>query len=175
MPNSSREQSCLSPWFLTRLGRMAGVHQFITVHAGKSKQPIVDGLEQDVSHGGSGLGIRSARHRETKLGEGVVKLDAGSARWLLLAEPFGKHRVFDAGKHPVGSGDHKKSLQGSLRTHIWRTGDLLLPLRATSSYHRCRSKAGWRGRRALSGCRPRDSSFEGHVKFHIVRRPWMGR
>jgi hypothetical protein len=35
----------------------------------------------------------------------------------------------------------------------WRTGDLLLPSRATSSCHRCRSKAGWRGRQALSGCK----------------------
>jgi hypothetical protein len=33
-----------------------------------------------------------------------------------------------------------------------RRTDLLLPLRATSSCHRCRSKAGWRGREALSGC-----------------------
>jgi hypothetical protein len=31
--------------------------------------------------------------------------------------------------------------------------DLLLPLRATSSCHRCRSKAGWRDRQVLSGCR----------------------
>jgi hypothetical protein len=37
-------------------------------------------------------------------------------------------------------------------TRIWRTGDLLLPMRATSSCHCCRSKAGWRGRQALSGC-----------------------
>jgi hypothetical protein len=38
-------------------------------------------------------------------------------------------------------------------TRIWRAGDLLLPLRATSSCHRCRSKAGWRDRQVLSGCK----------------------
>ena len=38
-------------------------------------------------------------------------------------------------------------------TCIWRAGDLLLPLRATSSCHRCRSKAGWRDRQVLSGCK----------------------
>src|ERR1700726_2375525 len=35
---------------------------------------------------------------------------------------------------------------------IWRTGDLLLPMRATSSCHRCRSRTGWRDRQVLSGC-----------------------
>src|SRR6478752_3270658 len=38
-------------------------------------------------------------------------------------------------------------------TRIWRAGDLLLRLRATSSCHRCRSKAGWRDRQVLSGCK----------------------
>src|SRR6516164_227583 len=47
---------------------------------------------------------------------------------------------------------------------IWRAGDLLLPLRATSSCHRCRSKAGWRGRQALSGCGLKDSGFAGQVQ-----------
>ena len=36
---------------------------------------------------------------------------------------------------------------------IWRAGDLLLPTRATSSCHRCRSRAGWRDRQVLSGCK----------------------
>ena len=44
-------------------------------------------------------------------------------------------------------------------TCIWRTGDLLLPLRATSSCHRCRPRAGWRGRQTLSGCGYIDSSL----------------
>ena len=39
---------------------------------------------------------------------------------------------------------------------IWRTGDLLLPTRATSSCHRCRSRAGWRDRQVLSRCRSID-------------------
>ena len=36
---------------------------------------------------------------------------------------------------------------------IWRADDLLLPMRATSSCHRCRSRAGWRDLPVLSGCR----------------------
>jgi hypothetical protein len=46
---------------------------------------------------------------------------------------------------------------------IWRAGDLLLPLRATSSYHRCRSKAGWRDRQVLSGCRSIDIASATYV------------
>src|SRR6516162_6339927 len=44
----------------------------------------------------------------------------------------------------------KKSSQ---MARIWRAGDLLLPTRATSSCHRCRSRAGWRDRQVLSGCK----------------------
>ncbi len=54
-----------------------------------------------------------------------------------------------------GSGGEIKSGRPVFwRKHsLHRTGDLLLPLRTTSSCHRCRSWAGWRGRQALSGCK----------------------
>jgi len=42
--------------------------------------------------------------------------------------------------------------------HLGGTADLLLPSRATSSCHRCRSRAGWRGRQALSGCKKRSNT-----------------
>src|ERR1700722_16134570 len=45
----------------------------------------------------------------------------------------------------------------------WRTGDLLLPMRATSSCHRCRSRAGWRDRQVLSGCRSIDIASATYV------------
>src|SRR4029453_13958225 len=63
----------------------------------------------------------------------------------------------------VGNGSHKTPSMGSFRTRIWRAGDLLLPLRATSSYHRCRSKAGWRDRQVLSGCNITSSISAGLV------------
>src|SRR5215472_17114899 len=46
---------------------------------------------------------------------------------------------------------------------IWRAGDLLLPLRATSSCHRCRSRAGWRDRQVLSGCKSIDIASATYV------------
>ena len=47
---------------------------------------------------------------------------------------------------------------------IWRAGDLLLPLRATSSCHRCRSRAGWRDRQVLSGCKSTLITPLSHIK-----------
>ena len=38
----------------------------------------------------------------------------------------------------------------------WRP--TVAPMRATSSCHRCRSRAGWRGRQALSGCKKRSNT-----------------
>src|SRR6516162_7388544 len=121
----TREQRCLSPWLMPRLGGATGVDQFVTVHAGKSRQPTVDGLKQHVSHGGGGLTVWFARLLEAKLGEGVVEFGGSSGGWRRLAEPPCKHGVFDAGERAVpingrtfGGGSHKKSLHGSLRTRI---------------------------------------------------------
>ena len=47
---------------------------------------------------------------------------------------------------------------------IWRAGDLLLPTRATSSCHRCRSRAGWRDRQVLSGCKNTLITPLSHIK-----------
>ena len=54
-------------------------------------------------------------------------------------------------------------------TCIWRAGDLLLPLRATSSCHRCRSAAGWRDRQVLSGCKPKIIRRLSNVNLWVVQ------
>ena len=51
---------------------------------------------------------------------------------------------------------------------IWRAGDLLLPLRATSSCHRCRSRAGWRDRQVLSGCKGNLITPLSRIKANIL-------
>jgi hypothetical protein len=56
---------------------MAGVDRFISLRAGKSQQPMVDGLEEDVSHGGRGSAVWPARLLEAKLGEGIVETRGG--------------------------------------------------------------------------------------------------
>ena len=70
----------------------------------------------------------------------------GDGGWRRLAEPAGEHDVFGAGKHAVLI-DARTLVAVAIKIppwvhheRIWRTGDLLLPIRATSSCHRCRSR-----------------------------------
>jgi hypothetical protein len=56
---------------------------------------------------------------------------------------------------PIRNPRRDCSIKNPPRWHrIWRRTDQLLPCWATSSCHRCRSKAGWRDLSVLSGCMP---------------------
>jgi hypothetical protein len=117
----TRDQQRLSPGRARRPGEVACVNQFVTVHAGKSQQPMVDGLEQDISHGCVGLAVRLARLLEAKLGQSVVEPDSRS--WRRPAKPSGKHDVFDDGKYVVlidAGGSHKNPSMVRCETRIWR-------------------------------------------------------
>src|ERR1700739_1756026 len=47
-------------------------------------------------------------------------------------------------------------------------------MRATSSCHRCRSRAGWRDRQVLSGCRSSDIASAPYVNGRSKAASWAG-